>query len=157
MVQSRLPQRHLTIYVSTDIGEVLHMQIGHTGRTRIEEIVLAIALLVIAIRTALPIGGAGVYGVIAVKLTFGMAIAVPAVWLLLARTLSSRCRSLLWVFITYSYVGLLVPFVDWTRFGTAAVVLACAAIAGYLYYVTAKEIRWTKEQLSHSSPPSDLA
>lgn len=131
------------------------MQIGHSGKTRIEEIVLAVALLVIAVRTALPIGSVGVYGVIAVKLGFGALLAAPALLLLCARSLPARRRALLWTFISYAYVGVLVPVLDWTRFGSAAAILALAAISGYLYYVTAREIRWTQEQSSRSSRPSE--
>jgi hypothetical protein len=130
------------------------MQIGHTGRTRVEEIILACALLVIAVRTALPIGGPGAYGHLAVKFGFAVLMAVPGVWLLFSRNMVSRKRSLWWVCVTYYYVGALVPIVDWTRFGTAAALFALAAQAGYLYYITAEEIRWTQAQSSRSSPPS---
>lgn len=130
------------------------MLIGHTGRTRIEEFVLSAALLVIAARTALPLGGLGAYGHLSAKIAFAVAILVPAVWLLLARSLASRARALFWTFVTYAYVAALVLIVDWTRFGSAAAILALAAIAGYLYYVTAREIKWIQGPSPQSSPPS---
>jgi len=130
------------------------MQREHLGRTRIEETVLASALLVIAIRTALPIGSAGVYGVMAVKLAFGVALAAPALWLLTAHSLTGRRRALMWTFISYAYVGVLVPIVDWTRFGSAAAILALAALAVNLYYDTARKIKWTQARSSRSLPPS---
>jgi hypothetical protein len=131
------------------------MQIGHTGKTRVEELVLAGALLIIALRTALPIhGGSAAYGNQTVKLLFAALIAIPGMCLLLVRTLATRKRALLWVFVTYAYIGTLVPIVDWTRFGSAAALLTLAVISGHLYYVTAREIRWTQAQSSLSSPPS---
>lgn len=131
------------------------MMIGHTGRTRVEELILAVGLLVIAVRTASPIGTTSVYGAVAIKVTVGLLIAVPAVFLVLCKKLPARRTSLFWVFVTYAYVGLLVPIVDWTRFGTAGAIFALAALSGYLYYVTAEEIKWTQAQSSRSSPPSE--
>lgn len=132
------------------------MQIGHTGRTRVEELVLAAVLFVIAVRTAIPIGNsAGVYGTVIAKIVVGLLIAIPAALLLVARTLKCRKRALFWAFVTFAYVGLLVPIVDWTRFGTAAAILGLALISGYLYYVTAEEIKWTPERSEPSRPPSD--
>ena len=127
------------------------MQIGHHGRTRVDEIILSIGLIVVAIRTALPIGPS-VYGQhLAVKLAFAVAVAAPAVWLLLAGTLDRRRRALLFVFGTYAYVGLLVLVVDWTRFGTSGVLLTCACVAMHLYYVAAREIKWL-HQTTLASP-----
>lgn len=130
------------------------MLIGHTGRTRVEEVILGIGLSIIAIRTMAPIGAPGVYGQLWIKLVFGVLIDTPAVLLLFARSLPARRTALFWVFVTYAYVGGLVPIVDWTRFGTAAAMLSLAGIAGYLYFVTAREIKWTQEQSPRSSPPS---
>lgn len=130
------------------------MQIGHTGRARVIEFIIATALLIIAVRTSLPIGNSvGVYGFTAIKVTFAFIIAAPPAWLLIARTLSARRTALLWTCVTYSYVATLVPIVDWTRFGTAAALFALAAVSGYLYYITAREIKWTKALSSRSSPP----
>ena len=133
------------------------MLIGHTGRTRVDEIFLAVALIVIAVRTAMPLGSPGAYGTMTVKLAFSAALAVPAVLLLAARSLPRRRTGLFWVFVTYSYTGFLVAIVDWTRFGSAAGLLALAGIAGHLYYVTAREIKWTQAQSPRSSPPSEPA
>lgn len=120
------------------------MRIGHSGRTRVEEIILAVALLFVAARTALPLG-ATVYGHLALKLVFAVLIAAPALWLLRTHQLAERKRALLGVFITYVYIGLLTVVVDWTRFGSAAAILALAAESGYLYFITAQELKWEQQ------------
>jgi hypothetical protein len=131
------------------------MRIGHSGRTRVEELILAPVLFIIAIRTALPIGNsAGVYGHYWVKILFAALIATPAIWLWFAHTLTQRKHALLAVVITYGYCGLLVGVLDWTRFAAAAAILGCGGIAGYLYYLTREEISWIQQQSSPSPPPA---
>lgn len=110
-------------------------------------------LLIAAVRTAWPLRPSAAYGGVAVAVVAAVLIAVPGILLLLAKSFAARKRALLWVFVTYSYLSALVPIVDWTRFGTAGFSLALAWVSGYLYYVTAKEIEWTREQSEPSSPP----
>lgn len=133
------------------------MQIGHTGRNRFEEVALAAGLLVIAIRTALPIGGSvGAYGLLALKIVFGVLIAIPSVCLLLAGTLKGQRRALFLACATYFYTGVLVLAVDWTRFGTAGALFVLAAVAIHLHYKVARVIRWMQTpSSSRSSRPSE--
>jgi len=126
------------------------MQIGHSGRTRVEEIILAVVLLIFAVRTAMPTM-VTVYGLYVVKVVFAAAIATPAAWLLLARTLPQRKHALLAVFITYFYCWVLSAVVDWPRFTATAAVFGLCAFAGYLYYLTREEIKWIQQQSSPSS------
>lgn len=130
------------------------MRIGYYGRSRTDEIILALGLIVIAIRTALPIStGTSVYGYAAVKLSFAAAMALPAVWLLSMRALEQRRHALLAVFGTYAYVGVLVVVVDWTRFGTASALFTCAGLTMHLYYVAAREIKWSQADSSQRPSP----
>lgn len=130
------------------------MQIGHSGHTRFEEVALSAGLLVIGVRTMLPIGGLGAYGVLIAKIVFGILIVIPSVFLLLAGTLKARRRALFMACVTYTYTGALVLVVDWTRFGTAAALFVLAAVAVHLHYIAAREIKWTQTPSSSpSSPP----
>jgi hypothetical protein len=132
------------------------MQIGHTGRTRIEEIVIAVALLIVGARSALPIGTT-IYGNYWIKAIFAVLIAAPAVVLLLARTLERRKWGLLFVFITFAYSGLLTIALQWQSFASAGLLLGFSALSGYLYYLTRGEIKWTQQQSSHSSPQDPVS
>lgn len=120
------------------------MKIGHWGRTRVEEIILAVVLLIIAVRTALPLGPSA-YNSLVVKMAFAFLTAAPAVWLLLARGLPQRKKALLGVVIAYTFTGLLVVYVDWTRFAVGSALLGLGALSGYLYYLTAREIKWAQQ------------
>lgn len=131
------------------------MKIGHTGRTRVEELILATVLIVIAVRTALPTKPT-VYGPYLVKAVFAFLIAAPAVALFLARTMATRKNALLAVFITYGYSGGLAIVLDPLRFGAASALLGCGAFAGYLYFLTRKELKWIQQQSSPSSPPDPV-
>lgn len=128
------------------------MQIGHSGRTRVEERILAIVLLFFAVRTALPTTTT-IYGFYFVKLVFTVLIAGPGVWLLLSRTLVQRKHALLAVVITYFYCGGLTIALDWTRFAFGAAILGLCAFSGYLYYLTREEITWIHQESSPLPPP----
>jgi hypothetical protein len=126
------------------------MKIGHSGHTRVEELILAFVLLVVALRTALPLGSA-VYVNTALKITFAILIALPALFLLKAHTLLQRKRALLAVFITYGYITILTVVVDPARFGVAGLSLGLGAVAAYLYFVARLEIKtWGQENSSQS-------
>lgn len=111
------------------------------GHTRVLEGFLIFALGLIALRTMLPIGNPGAYGTWPVKVTAGLVIGSPAVWLVLARSVTARARALFWIAITFAYVTILAVLVDWTRLGTAGALLALGGISAYLHYLEAKEAR----------------
>lgn len=126
------------------------MQIGHSGHTRFEELILAFVLLVVAIRTALPLGST-VYSNAAVKIAFAVLVALPAFFLIKARTLVQRKRALLAVFITYAYIAILTVAVDPTKFAIAGMSVGLGSIAAYLYFVARLEIKtWDQESSSQS-------
>lgn len=126
------------------------MKIGHSGHTRVEELILALVLLVVALRTALPLGSA-VYGNTAVRITFTILIALPALFLLKAHTLLQRKRALLAVFVTYGYITILTVVVDPGRFAVAGLSLGLGAMAAYLYFVARLEIKtWGQENSPQS-------
>jgi hypothetical protein len=131
------------------------MQIGHT---RPIEVIVAIVLLVVAIRVALPLPST-VYTNIWIKAVFTVLLGAPAVLLLLARGLRARKRALVGVLGTFMYSGILGVVLEPARFAGAAAWLGLGAITGYLYLVTAremaKEAEWTPDGSSPSPPPAE--
>lgn len=97
------------------------------------ETVMAIVVLIYAVRTALPIGIAGAYPSMAVKLVFSPLVAAPGVWLLWAKSSKWRARALLAVVGTNIYLASLGLVFDWTRFGAVGSALGMAAIGVILY------------------------
>lgn len=129
------------------------MQIGHKGHTRPLERIVSVVLLIVAARVAAPVPSV-VYTNELAKLLFAALLAWPAVWLLAARGLQGRKRALLGVLVTYVYTGLLGFVVDPSRFASVGAWFGLAAITGYLYFVTAWEIKWEQSGSSRSSPLS---
>lgn len=129
------------------------MRIGHTGHTRTLEVILALGLTAVAVRTAIPVGN----DKIVAGIVLGALTTVPAMSLLAARArnLKARKTCLLWVFVTYWCTGVFTLCVDETRFGTVACLMTLAAIAAYLYFLAARELHWTKPPSQGSSPQSE--
>jgi uncharacterized membrane protein YfcA len=129
------------------------MLIGHSGRTRVEELILAMVLLIIAVRAAIPTPNNTIYGFYWVKAIFAVLIAAPAVWLIAARTLEHRKHALLAAVITYTYCGALPVVRDWSLFGFGAGLIGLGGgFSIYLYYLTREEITWIQQQSSPSQP-----
>lgn len=126
------------------------MLIGHAGHTRVIERIVAIPLLIVAIRILIPLPSV-VYTNVGVKVLAAALLVWPSIWLLATKHLVSRKKALLGVFVTYVYSGVLGAVVDPTRFSSSGAWLALAAITGYLYLVTAWEVKWTRGS-SQSSP-----
>jgi inner membrane protein involved in colicin E2 resistance len=132
------------------------MRIGHTGRTRVEELVIATVLLLVGVRSALPLGTT-VYGQYWIKAVFAVILTAPAVLLYLSHTLEQRKRALLFVFITFAYSGVLTVVLQWQSFASAGMLLGFSALSGYLYYLTRGEIKWTQQHSSPSSLPDPVS
>jgi hypothetical protein len=132
------------------------MRIGHSGHTRVEELVIAVVLFVVGVHSALPIGTT-VYGHYWIKACFAVLISAAAVLLFAARTLDQRKNALLYVCVTYFYSGGLTVVFQWQSFASVCMLLGFSALSGYLYYVTRGYLKWTQQQSSRSSSPDPVS
>lgn len=105
------------------------------------ETVMAVVVLIYAVRIALPIGSVSAYQNQTVKLMFSVLVAAPGGWLLWVKSSKWRARALLAVVGTNIYLASLGIAFDWTRFGAAGSAFGMAAIGVILYTKARSEER----------------
>jgi hypothetical protein len=108
-----------------------------TGTYRAIETVMSVVLLIVAVRTAVPVGPSQIYLNEWLRVLSAAIIAAPAVWLLFAKSAKARPRALLFTVFTYFYLSALGLINDWTRFPSVALAVGFSAI-GVILYVGAR-------------------
>jgi len=92
------------------------------------EIVLAISVLIYAVRTGVPVGQSS-YSNVWFKLLAALVVAAPGVWLIVANSLKARGEALVAVGAVSISLGAIGLIQDWTRFASAGAAFALAATA----------------------------